>query len=120
MNIEEALFSHMANDATIAGLTDGRIHPLVMPQGGSFPTLVYTIVNDKEHTSINRRTPYAREVRIQVDCYSKSYSESITLKDAVRESLRTFAYKTHSLNSRALAEDETRLYRQLIEFYIQG
>lgn len=120
MSIEVTLFSHLSNQTELNALIDGRIYPLLMPQDSAMPAVIYTVVNNRELQSINYREAYGFDIRIQIDCYSKSFSEVLSVKEAVRSAMHEFKYKAHDFNSRTLYEPEAKLHRQLIEFYIKG
>ncbi len=118
--IEQELFSHLSNNEELNTLVNGRIYPMLMPQGVKMPAVVYTVVNNRELQSINHREPHGLDVRIQVDCYSPKFSESLEVKEALREAMHAFKYKAHDFNSRTLYEEDVKLHRQLIEFNIKG
>ncbi len=120
MSIEATLFSHLSNHAELNALVDGRIYPLLMPQDSAMPAVIYTVVNNREIQSINYREPYGFDIRIQIDCYSPSFSVVLAVKEAVRKAMHEFEHKAHGLNSRSLYEPEAKLHRQLIEFNIKG
>jgi len=118
--IEIDLFFHLSNDTELNTLVDGRIYPLLIPQGGKFPAVVYTIVNNRELQSLNYREPYGFDVRVQIDCYSPSFSETLTVKEAVQNAMHEFKHKAHGFNSHSNYEPEVKLHRQLIEFNLKG
>jgi len=121
MNIESDLFSYLSNHTELTALVDKRIYPLLMPQNGSLPALVFTIVNNRELQSINHREPYGFDVRVQIDCYDKDFDDVLAIKEAVRIAMHGFTYKAHGFNSRTMPyEPNIKLHRQLIEFYIKG
>ncbi|WP_345969640.1 DUF3168 domain-containing protein [Sulfurimonas sp. HSL1-6] len=121
MSIETDLFSHLSNDSGVSALVDARIYPLTMPQDCQSPAITYQVINNRELQSINKRVPWGEEVLVQVDCWSKDFDETLAVKDAVQTAMHSFAQKAHGFNSRAMPfEPETRLHRQLIEFYVKG
>lgn len=111
--IEKKLFSH------ISPLIGGNIFPIIAPEKVQTPFAVYTIVNDKDLISLQGEN-YANKTRIQIDLYGKSYSEVKETLAVVKNSLYEFEYKVYGLNSRDLYEEQTGLFRQLIEFYINN
>lgn len=119
--IEAVLFSYLSNNTELIALIDKRIYPLLMSQDGSFPQVVYTIVNNRELQSMNHREPYGFDVRVQIDCYDKDFDDVLALKEAVRNAMHDFTHKAHGFNSRTMPYDpDTQLYRQLIEFNLKG
>ncbi len=111
--IEADLFSHLRDNVPSS---NGRVYPQVLPVDHVVPAVVYTIVNDLDKTSVNLGR-YGSKVRIQLDCYATTYLEVKQLKDEVKTALYDFEHTPHSLSSRDMPED-SKLYRQLIEFYI--
>ncbi len=116
MSIEKKLFSHLS---TTIELINERVFPQIMPLNSEVPCVVYTIVNDQDITSLNNGV-YGFDVRIQIDCYAKSYAEVKQLKDEVKKALYSFKYFPKNLNSRDILESDSKLYRQLIDFNLKG
>ncbi|WP_419767243.1 DUF3168 domain-containing protein [Arcobacter sp.] len=116
MNFINDLVTHLENDADISNLIGENIYPKVMPQGCSKPAIVYTIVNDEDIQSLQGEVSY-EDVAIQLDCYSFKYGEAFELKVAVKKALYEFKHYPYDLVSRDMPyEDDTKLYRQMIEF----
>jgi len=119
MSIESELYLHLKNDTDLNTLVSGRVYPNQKPQNGQVPYLVYFIVNDKDDICMGG-SAYQQDVRVQIDCYSKSYSNVKAIKDATKNALYSFKHALNNLSNRDLFEDETELYRQLIDFKIKG
>lgn len=113
--IEKDLFSHLS---TQVGLVDGRVFPLIMPLNSLMPSIVYTIINNRDLIAVNKGK-FGGEVRVQVDCYAKTYFEVKQLKEQVKQELYNFKYFPNSLNSRDLFEENAKLYREIIDFKIK-
>jgi hypothetical protein len=59
----------------------------------------------------------SRTVRFQVDVYSKSYGEAKSLKDLVFA--KVVELKGGDISAQDLHDNETKLFRQLIDFRIK-
>jgi len=93
-----------------------RIFPLIMPQNVVFPAMTYQVVYDSSNISLNGNLK-SRDVRFQVDIYSKSYSEAKALKGLVND--KVIELGGGSVSTIDLYDDEQKLFRQLIDFNIK-
>lgn len=112
--IGSSLFSVLSADAGVTALADTRIYPVVMPQGGKLPALVYTVVDDVPENSLAGWTSGLSNARVQIDCYAKGYIAAQTLADAVVGTLARRVSESLSsvlLSRRDDYEDETSLHR---------
>ncbi len=114
--IESDLYLHLKTNVTAVG---SRIYPLIMPQAGVKPCLVYTVVNDRDNICLEGK-PTSKEVRIQIDVYALTYSESKTIMTAVKAALYTFKSTTSGVNSHDGYVDDVTLFRQIIQFTIRN
>lgn len=114
--IEMDLFSHLSTNVTQVA---GRVYPLVMPQDSPVPSIVFTIANAQDRQSISDGR-YGFEMRVQIDVYTKSYESAKEIRDAVQSAMYGFTHYPHGFSARDLYESETKLFRQLIEFYLKG
>jgi len=93
-----------------------QTYPMILPQGTSFPAITYSVVTDIQKQALYGNI-FERDARFQVDVWSKSYSEAKSLKDAVIA--KVVELKGGDVSSQDLYEDNTLLYRQLIDFTIR-
>jgi len=114
--IEQDLFSHLSTNVT---QVDGRVYPLIMPQDSEKPSIVYTIVADSDKSSINNGA-YGFDMRVQIDVYAPSYILAKEIRDSVKSAMYTFVHYPHGFSARDGYESDTKLFRQLIEFYLKG
>lgn len=115
MSIEADIFSHLSTNVSLVA---GRVYPLVMPQDAEFPSIVFTVVNDIEHGYM--LCDGGNATRIQVDCYSLDYDETIAVKDEVKAALKNYKSYPQDLNNQSLFEHDAKLFRQKIDFNIKG
>lgn len=93
-----------------------RVHPMMMPEDAVFPCITYQVVYDGANQATNGNF-MSRDVRFQVDIYSKSYAEVKSLKELVVNEV--IGLKGGSISAVDLYEDELELHRQLIDFKIK-
>ncbi len=114
--IEEELFTHLKDNVP---LVDERVYPLIMPQDCTKPALVYAVVNDGDnHCAEGDVSSY--DTRFQVDVYALSYMEAKNIKNEVKSALYAFTSYPEALNSRDGFEEDTELFRQIIDFTLRS
>ena len=101
--IEEDLLSHLSTEVT---LVSGRVYPLKLKQDALFPAMVLTVVNDKDRNSVNNGR-FGFDIRVQIDCYAKTYAEVKQLKGAVQTAMYIFSLYPHGFNSQDGFEEYT-------------
>jgi len=106
--IEEDLYSSLKEIAPT--------YPLILQQGVEYPALTYIVITDIPQQVLYGNI-FERDVRIQVDVWTKSYSEGKNLKDLVIDKI--IELKGGNISSQDIYEDDTLLYRQLIDFTIR-
>lgn len=116
--IESDLYNHLKNDANVSALVATRIYPLKAPQDVQTPYLIYNEIIGKQKQCIEGGV-YQEEIRFQVDCWSMKYSEIKQLKEAVTSALIGFK-SSHNINTSGDYEDNTELYREIIDFKLKG
>ena len=108
--IEKDLYAALKN-------VTANVYPMFLPQDADFPAITYQVVFDGANQSFNSGTVMSRDVRFQVDVFSKGYSEAKSLKDGVVNEV--VGLKGGSISAHDLYEDELQLHRQLIDFKIK-
>jgi len=93
-----------------------RVYPLFMPQNVVFPAVTYQVIYDGTEQGVGGCV-WGRDVRIQVDIYSKSYSEAKSLKQQAVNHI--IDLKGGNISAQDLYDDDMQLYRQLIDFTIK-
>lgn len=83
MQIESALYNHLANNASIVAKVGTRIYPVKLPQGVELPAITYQRISGVREHNIAGPSGRARP-RIQIDCWAESYSEAKSVADTVR------------------------------------
>lgn len=84
MKVEEIIFSILSTDSSIYDIVSDNIFPLRVAQGKQVPFLAYTI-KSIEPNSGKKELSEVDTYLIDVDIFSDSYSQLITLVDLVRD-----------------------------------
>lgn len=109
--IEEAFYSHLANDAGIAAVVSDRIHARNIPLQGTTPAITWRPDGDRRIQTLSGQAPYKMRYFV-VDCWSKSMSTVTQLADAVESALIDYRGQLGS-TSPAVIADHIRLERRL-------
>jgi hypothetical protein len=117
--IEQNIFTLLSTSALITPLIGTRSYPLVIPEHSSLPALCYSIIGGS-NTATLTTTGVARW-RLEVNCYGETYSDAITLRNAVTKTLN--GYMDNSMNiqliqPRDFFDDDLLQYRAMAEFYV--
>jgi hypothetical protein len=114
-NIRAALIAQPA----IAALITTRCYPIVIPTESQLPALTFQIVGSASNQG--QTTHGMQRIRLQIDCWSLTYLEAVTLRDAVSTAMD--GYQDANLSCLLLGkvdffEAPSLQYRALVEFYV--
>jgi len=102
-----------------------KIFPIFAQQGTATPYSTYILITDDRQRTLNENHTGNIEEVHQIDIFSNTYSSLKTLKTSVINKLKAIARTTISsvyvqdlavTNTFTLYEDDTQLYRAMIEF----
>lgn len=116
--IEAELYNHLKNDVALSALVGTRIYPLVAPQDVLKPYLIYNEILGNDKQCIDGGI-YQTDTRFQIDCWSLKYSEIKQLKDLVKDAIIGFK-SSNSITTFGDYEEDTQLYREIIDFKLKG
>lgn len=105
--IEQALYSRITSDSTIAALIGTRFFPNQIPQGQKLPAVIYKQEKgDREH--IMAGAVGLVNSQYSITCYAESYSQAKELSEAVRKCLDGYSGTVESVSIEGIfLEDET-------------
>ena len=126
MAVEEAIQTILAADVAVSALIVARIYPSRLPDGATYPAIVYQRISGPRLHDLSGPSGYATP-RIQLDLWAATYSEAKALAEAVREALDGYqgvvgAYRI----GECLMDGETDLYEpgvvqhRIVQDYIVG
>lgn len=102
-------------------LAGGRIFPSVVPQGQTFPAIVYQRDSSRFLRTFDGHNAFTR-TGVQVDCYAKTVLAAAQLAASVKSTLIDYAARPINLialnNEFDLFEPDTELHRVLLQFSV--
>jgi hypothetical protein len=81
----KAIYSILANDATVTGLVGTRIKPTFIPEGLAFPAVVYRITEKQPQDT--KDGVIGSIDTLNIDIYDDGGEQIITIADAIRDAL---------------------------------
>jgi len=88
MSLDTGIRSLLSADATVAGLVGTRIYPTEIPEGNSWPAILYRRPEtSRDATFDTAGTPKAT---LQVSCFASTAADSIALANAVMNVLADY------------------------------
>ena len=127
--LEEGIYAFLVADATIGGVVDNRIYPMMMPQGVTLPCLTYQRISTPRivtHDS-SGATGDLTNPRFQFDAWGETGKAVKAISDALRAVLHGKTGAMGGVTIRAaLAENEapefdpeSELYRSRSDYFIR-
>ena len=114
--IETAIRSILINDATVKAITT-RCYPVALPQSPTYPLILYTKITGMRDHHLQGPSGHAHP-RLQIESWSKSYSEAKTLAAAIRKALDGYSGTASGTVIRScLIESERDIFESEIEVY---
>ena len=71
MSLNSAIYDHLRNDATIAGIVSSRVYPDVAPSSAAVPYIVFKLVSRQTDHHLGGVTG-TQHARVQIDCYQST------------------------------------------------
>jgi len=118
MSIQSDLYTHLSTDAGLLTLVSTRLYPVKVPQSPTYPLVSYLAISGQSMNSLGG-TGALRNSLYQFDVYAKTYSEAISIADALETAMASASFKT-LLQSRIDADfdDTPDVYRIILDFSI--
>ena len=119
MSFESDIYSVLAV-AGVTSLVSDRIYPAHASEGTARPYVVYTPIFSEPIYHLDGSTNKHTRIRLQVDCYSEDVDQAAQIARAVIDAVpQSGALHRTAHNDQDLGlEEDTRLFRRLIEFTI--
>lgn len=106
-SIETALFKLLADDAAVGAICANRIYPKWAPQGTAMPAVTYDQLAG-ERLQVTSGPTGNVDSTFEFTCWAKSYLETRTLADAVRQVLDGFDGVSDTITIQSIQlEDES-------------
>jgi hypothetical protein len=119
VTFETDLYAELSGVAGVVALVGDQIHPAHASEGATAPYIVYTPIFSEPFYGLDGESNMTR-LRLQVDCYSEDVDEAAAMARAVIDAIpQSGALHRVAHNNQDLGiEDDTRLFRRLVEFTI--
>lgn len=113
---EMQVYELLKNDTGVKALINARVYPLVAPQNVTKPYITYRVVTGLKIQCLGGQI-FQGDYRMQLDCFGTSYASVKAISQAVKSALVGFL-SSHNINIMDDFEDETQLFKQIIDFKI--
>lgn len=120
-SIHGAIVALLAADNAVAALVSNRIYPVRMPINATYPAIsIHEISGNEDHVTGHKHNRY------QVSCWSTSFSQVQSMKEAVIDCLQRYkgiasGNKIKQISfegSMDLYEEETKIYHIPLDFIV--
>ena len=123
MRLDEGLVAYLTGNAGVSALVSDRVGPAPLPQDSEQPAVTYQIISRTAQYT-HRGPAGLTRPRIQVDCWSTTYSESQQLAEQVRLALSGFRGQMGDVSVSGLFQEgaidlhepEANLFRVSMDF----
>ena len=115
---ESQVYQLLKSNVAIKALINERVYPMVAPQNVVKPYITYRVVSGIKLQCMGGQI-YRGNYRMQLDCFSLTYSNVKAISEAVKNALIGFMTSS-DINIIDDYEDETKLFRQIIDFKINN
>lgn len=117
MSFESELFAAL-NVAGVTAVVGENFTPGKGEQDTEPPYAVWTRVFSARENSLDGFTSGLEKIRVQVDCYSKTFDEAAALAAAIKAAVdanNSATLKLLVVNEQNFFEEDTRLHRRMVE-----
>ncbi len=127
MNIGKAIYSILKDDTVIDTLVADRVYPISAPQRYSFPLIVYSVISVVPYDTKSGPST-VDEVRIQIDSFSKTYSNMVGIDSAIRSAMDRYSHTMvgdmqldgiRYLNSQESKDSELNYFHRVSDFQVR-
>ena len=126
MKIGEAIYSILQADTTIKEYVDNKIFPMMAPDARALEYITYTIISDVRNKNKDREVT-VDAIRIQIDCFAKTYERVVQISDAVSDVLSYYSGTVEGIDidiitfedENDLSDIENKTYRKEQDFIIR-
>jgi len=124
--VGKAIYSALSNNSDVTDIVSTKIHPITAPQGTEIPFIVYGIISSNP-TNTKDRISEIDTMRVQVDCYERTYTLMETLAEKVRLALDNTTGTLNGVLVDGLSyeseqdtiEEDNDYFRKSIDFFVR-
>lgn len=120
MNAEGAIWSAILASAPVTALVGTRVYPMMLPQGPTFPAVVYQRISTVPDMLVDG--PGFAPIRMQLSMWATTFGGARTLADAVVTALHGYhggeLRLSRLINLLDDYEPDTKLFRVIADFRV--
>jgi len=120
MNAEGAIWSAILASAPVTALVGTRVYPMMLPQGPTFPAVVYQRISTVPDMLVDG--PGFAPIRMQLSMWATTFDGARTLADAVVTALHGYhggeLRLSRLINLLDDYEPDTKLFRVIADFRV--
>ena len=116
-DVEQAIYTALSTTSGVTSLVSTRSYPVVLPQGVAFPAITFSRVSTDPVFAL-AGSEGKDAVRVQVDCWSRTYANAKDIANAVRAALEASPVYGQMRSQLETFEEETRLFRVMQEYSV--
>jgi hypothetical protein len=120
MNAEGAIWSAILASAPVTALVGTRVYPMMLPQGPTFPAIVYQRISTVPDMLVDG--PGFAPIRMQLSMWATTFDGARTLADAVVTALHGYhggeLRLSRLINLLDDYEPDTKLFRVIADFRV--
>lgn len=114
--LEPKIYQVLSGDADVAAVVSGRIYPVILPQGATFPAITYNRVAVSRVHALTGYTGLESAI-VQIDCWAETYAAAKELARKARLAMQgAETFNARPEGDRDLFEDEAEIYRISSDF----
>lgn len=113
--IEEAIYAHLSTSTALTAIVSNRIYPIMMPQEPTIPAVTYQRVSNVHINAISGACGLDN-IRIQIDCWTTSYSAAKTLGDVLRKAMASAPFTALQLSDEDIYDPDTEIYSVSMDY----
>jgi hypothetical protein len=110
-NLEVHLFN------ALGPLVAGRVHPVIVPEGATFPCIRYALASGTRDASLCGDSGLLRS-DVQIDIYAKEFAEVRTLREAVIAAMLLFPLEVVNTMELDAFESDVKMFRRMLQYSI--
>lgn len=84
--IEKHIFAQLYTHTGLSEIIAGRVYPVILPQGVTFPAITYQVISDVPESDLDGDSEL-RNLRVQVNCWSEGYAECKNISAQIRAAM---------------------------------
>jgi hypothetical protein len=122
--MEDELFRALSANTALNAIVSGRIYPVILKEGSTFPALTYQRISSPAETSLDGPSGLSNP-RVQITCWADNFSGTngaLAVRNAVKAALapsRSASIQaTRLLDERQTFESDPELYRVDLDFEV--